>query len=303
MLVTGSSSRLLKRDIATELRGKSLSNYLYPLSFSEFLQFHHFNHEHDSTVGIAEMARYFHEYLVWGAYPALVFQNEYAKELLLREYFDTMILRDVIQRYNVNNPGSCTQLYHYLLSRIGRPVTILAAHRFLHEAGYEASRVTVRDYFEWAVDSWLLFSLSIYSDSLRDQVRNYKKIYAIDWALALKNCRSWDGSYSRAFENCVFLHLQRRFQRIHYYLTRESRQEVDFIMFDNNGKPVAAVQACMDVSTPETLKREIEPLIKTCVFFGLKEAQIITQQLQEEVIKDNGITIRVVPVWRWMTEG
>jgi len=302
VLVTGSSSKMVKQDIATELRGKALSNYLYPLSFKEFLRFKNFGYTISSTKGAAEAARLFNEYLLWGAFPAVVSQNEYTKDLLLREYFDTMILRDVIQRYNVSNPRACTHLYQYLLSCIGKPVTILSSHKYLHEAGLEASRSTVRDYFEWAKDSWLIFTLSIFSDSLKEQDRNYKKLYAIDWALALKNCRAWDGTYSRAFENCVFLHLQRKFPRIHYYLTKKSRQEVDFITVDNSGKPVAAVQACKHLGTSETLKREIEPLVKTASYFGIKEALIISEQHKEETVKENGITIRIIPVWRWMLE-
>lgn len=71
----------------------------------------------------------------------------------------------------------------------------------MKQAGYATSKDAIRNYIEWAKDSWLLFSIPIFSDSLKEQERNYKKIYAIDWALANKNSQIWDGGQSRALES------------------------------------------------------------------------------------------------------
>jgi len=115
VIVTGSSSKLLRDDIATELRGKAISSTIYPLTFSEFLEFKGFGYKPGSTKGQAETRRLFDEFLKWGAYPALTGVEEYTKEALLREYFDTMILKDIIQRHNVSKPQQCIYLYNYLL--------------------------------------------------------------------------------------------------------------------------------------------------------------------------------------------
>ena len=106
-------------------------------------------------------------------------------------------------------------------------------------------------------------TVPIYSHSQKDQERNYKKVYCIDWALAVRNSNVWDGSFARALENLVYLHLRRSFNRLYYYLTRSKRQEVDFIAVDNQGNPALAVQVCSDLSTPETVKREVAPLAAT----------------------------------------
>ena len=123
VIVTGSSSKLLRDEIATELRGKSVSSTVYPLSFKEFLEFRNYDHSPASTKGQAEAARLFDDYLTWGAYPAVALADEPLREALLREYFDTMILRDVIQRYSVSKPVHCTQIYRHLLSNIAKPCT------------------------------------------------------------------------------------------------------------------------------------------------------------------------------------
>ena len=299
VIVTGSSSKLLRDDIATELRGKAISSTIYPLSFSEFLEFKGFGYKPGSTKGQAETRRLFDEFLKWGAYPALTGVEEYTKEALLREYFDTMILKDIIQRHNVSKPQQCIYLYNYLLSNISKSHTIMSAFRYLKQARFNTSRDAVRAQVNWAEDSWLLSNISIYADSLKEQERNYKKIYAIDWGLASKNSLIWDGAYSRAFENMIFIHLYQKWHRIHYYLTKKKRQEVDFIAVDDHGRPGMAVQVCMDIDQKNTLKRELEPMISTAKYFGIKENLLITYNQEKDFHRD-GVLVKAIPAWKWL---
>lgn len=299
VIVTGSSSKLLRDDIATELRGKAVSSTVFPLSFREFLRFKKLKHTPSSTKGEAETRRLFDEYLQWGSYPAIATAEQHTKDVLLREYFDTMILKDIIQRYNVGKPRQCIQLYNYLLSNIGKPSTLQSAYRYLKQSGYSTGRDTVRDYIHWAEDSWLLFTVPIYSTSLKEQERNYKKIYCIDWALANRNSLVWDGSYTGALENMVFVHLKRQWHQVRYYLTREKRQEVDFIAVDDRGAPALAIQVCMDISQHDTIKRELEPLARTADYLGTKENLILTHN-QEAEFQERGLRVKAIPTWKWM---
>lgn len=299
VIVTGSSSKLLRDEIATELRGKSVTSTMYPLSFKEFLMFHGFGYSTASTKGQAEAIRLFNDYLTWGAYPAVALAEEPLREALLREYFDTMILRDVIQRYNVGKPTHCTQLYRHLLSNIAKPHTLQSAYAYLKQAGHATSRDSVRDYLHWAEDAWLMSTVPIYSHSQKEQERNYKKVYCIDWALAIRNSNVWDGSFARALENLVYLHLRRSFARVYYYLTRSKRQEVDFIAVNNQGKPVLAVQVCSDLSATETVEREVAPLAATARHFGIPQSLIITRN-EERELQCDGVHITAIPAWKWL---
>ena len=146
-----------------------------------------------------------------------------------------------------------------------------------------------------------MFIIPIYSDSLKDQERNYKKIYAVDWALAIRNSLVWDGSYSRALENMVFIHIYQKWKRVHYYLTRKKRQEVDFIVVDNTGHPSMTVQVCMDITQQETINRELEPIITTAKYFGIKENIIVTYN-QEKNFFEEGISVKAIPAWRWLLD-
>lgn len=226
---------------------------------------------------------------------------EFSREVLLREYFDTMILKDIVQRHNVSKPRQCTQLLNYLLSLIGRPFTLKSAYEFLKQSGHATSRDAVRQYISWAEDAWLLFTVPIHTHSQKEQERNYRKVYCIDWALAVRNSLVWDGSYSRALENMVYLHLRRRFPRVRYYLTRSKRQEVDFLVSDDHGKPTMAIQVSMDISLHDTLRRELEPLVAAARYFGTTNNLIITLN-QEQSIRQGGTTVKAVPACKWLLE-
>ncbi len=299
VMITGSSSRMLREDVSTALRGKAVSSTVYPLSFAEFLRFRELRFKPGSTKGQAAIKALFEDYLKWGGYPALPAAPEQTREVLLREFFDTMILKDILQRHDASKPQQCIRLYHYLLANMGRPYTLKSAYEFLRQGGHATSRDAVRDYVSWAEDAWLLFVLPLHSDSLKEQERNYRKVYCIDWAIAVRNSLAWDGSYSRSLENMIFLHLHRRYARVRYYLTRNRRQEVDFLVSDSRGKPTMAIQVSMDISLPETLRREVEPLVATSRYFGTRENLIITLS-QEQRIEKDGVVVHAVPAWRWL---
>ena len=301
VIVTGSSSKLLRDDISTALRGKAVASTIYPLSFGEYLRFTKFEGKSSSTKGQAEIRARFDDYLKWGGYPALPGTAEPSREAVLRQHFDTMILRDIVERFDVGKPQQCIDLYHYLLSNIGRPYTLKSAYEFLKQAGHATSRDTVRDYVAWAEDAWLLFTIPIHSQSKKDQERNYRKVYSIDWALAIRNSSVWDGSYARALENMVYLHLRRNYPRVRYYLTRSKRHEVDFLVSDERGKPIAAIQVSMEISHPDTLRRELEPLVSTARYFGTQQNHIITVNQEQRFDKD-GVAVHALPAWQWLLQ-
>ena len=99
----------------------------------------------------------------------------------------------------------------------------------------------------------------------------------------------------------VFIHLYKRWPRVHYYLTRTKRQEVDFIAVGSKGHPALAVQVCMDISHEETIKRELDAIFATAKYFKIKENLILTYN-QEKDFQAEGITVRAMPVWRWLLE-
>lgn len=301
VIVTGSSAKMLRNDIASSLRGKAISTELYPLSFKEFLSFNNFNHPINSTKGKAELNRLFDEYMKWGSFPAMLSTEQFSRETLLREYFDTMLLKDILQRYNVSKPDQCIRLYRYLISQMSRPVTLTSSYNFLKSANYMTSRDSVREYINHAIDSLLMFEAPILSSSVKEIERNPRKMYIIDWALAYANSQAWDGFNSQGFENMIFIHLKRKWSRVNYFLTKNSREEVDFIASGDDGKHDIAIQACISVSNPETLKRELNPLVAAANYLGIKECYIITKN-EERDINEKSVHVKVRPAWKWLLD-
>lgn len=146
-----------------------------------------------------------------------------------------------------------------------------------------------------------MFTVPIHAHSPKEQELNYRKVYCIDWALAIRNSLVWDGSYSQALENMIYLHLARNYPRVRYYLTRSQRKEVDFLVSDTHGKPILSIQVCSDISMPDTLRRELEPLIATARYFGTKENLIITLN-QEKRFQQDGVTVNAIPASRWLQD-
>ena len=297
VVVTGSSSKLLKDDIATELRGKSITTTMYPLSFKEFLGFHEISIG-SSTRAIADITRCFDQYLKWGAFPALHHIIDAFKPQLLREYFNTMMLRDIIQRYNISKPQQCTKLLGYYFSNMAKPHTLKASYEYIKSAGLPTSRDALRSYTEIAEDSYMLYSIPMFSKSLKEKERNYSKIYPIDWGLAQHTSPVWDGYLSRALETMVFIELKRKGFSVNYYLTRKDRKEIDFVV-SKHGQVIALIQVSMDISNLKTFEREIAPLLSAAKYFNPAKIYIL-QMADSRIIDAEGIQIEVVPVWKWL---
>jgi uncharacterized protein len=163
------------------------------------------------------------------------------------------------------------------------------------------SKDAIKEFIRHAADAWFLFNIKIFSNSPKQQELNYKKSYAIDWALANFNSPVWDGYYSRAFENIVYIHLKQFYSSINYYLTKTGREEVDFIVSNKQKNPEMIIQASMDISNTDTYKREVMALVKTAKYFNCKNNFIITYNSQQTINIDN-IKISVVPAYKFLLE-
>lgn len=297
--VTGSSSKMLQGELSASLRGKSISTTMYPFDFEEFLRHQEVDTNNRSTVNLSKIYRYFEEYLKWGAFPAVGHLEHRLKGALLTEYFDTMILRDIIERYNVSKPQQCIFMLKYLLSNTSRPFTLESAYKAVKNAGHSTSKDSIRDYLEWAQDSHLCFKMDIFSHSLKDKARNYSKIYCIDWALANVNNWVWDGEHTKSLENLVYIQLKRQDYKVNYYLTRENRQEIDFLATNNQGEVCHLIQVSLTLREEKTRKRETSPLISAMKYFKLKKSYIITLNQEEHIKSDHG-DIHIIPAWKWL---
>jgi len=301
VLLTGSTSKLLKGDIASALRGKNFSVELFPFSFREFIRHYHVDADTISSQGQAGLRKMLQRYLTQGGFPGLLDVEEHLHIDLLQSYWDTMVLRDIIEAYPKDNINITTFSYfsQALLSRISCPMTVRKIMSNLEHAGLTFAPETLYRYLRYLEDAFMLYTIPIYSKSEKIRNRNYRKVYAIDWALADAIAPAGGIDITRKFENMIFIELLRRGNQVSYYLTKEN-YEIDFIAINKTAreKTVQLYQVCYEFRNPEVRERELRAILKTVSFLEIQDVYIITFN-EEETINLEGLKVNVLPAWKW----
>ncbi|HLP47965.1 MAG TPA: ATP-binding protein [Candidatus Kapabacteria bacterium] len=302
ILLTGSTSKLLKGEIASALRGKNFAVELFPFSFREFIRHYRVEEDTISSQGQSNLRQMLQKYLGQGGFPGLLDLEEHLHIDLLQSYWDTMVLRDIIEAYPKDNIN-ITSFNHFsqaLLSRVSCPMTVRKLVTNLEYAGLSFSPETLYRYLHYLEEAFMLFTIPIYSKSEKIRNRNYRKIYAIDWALADAIAPAEGVEITKKFENMVFIELLRRGYQVFYYLTKEN-YEIDFIAVGkaDQKKAVQLYQVCYQFSDPDVRDRELRGILKTTSFLGIQDAYVITFN-EEETIDLAGIKVNVLPAWKWL---
>ncbi|MEA3514367.1 MAG: ATP-binding protein [Nanoarchaeota archaeon] len=302
IFITGSSSKLLSKEISTTLRGRSLTTVLLPLSFKEFLKFKNFNIVANkiSTKSKAQLMNYLKEFLKFGSYPEIVPENDKNEKLkILKDYFDLTIYKDLIDRYNIKNTLVIKWLINYLVSSIAKESSLNKIYLNLKSKGIKLSKNTLYEYFSMLEDSFFIFALRRFEGSIKSDGLSIPKIYLND--IGFLNLFSVE-DYGKRMENIVFLEIIRKRNNnplldVSYWKSSDGK-EVDFIVREGR-KVKSAIQVCYSFADESTKKREINSLLSCLDYFKLNEGMIITEDY-EDVQKIAGKTIKIIPVWKWL---
>jgi predicted AAA+ superfamily ATPase len=250
LFVTGSSSNLLTRDLATALRGRSITYEVFPLSFSEVLEFRGivWQPSHPDSESVVRGA--LEDYLRWGGFPELVLADEALRPLILGEYASLMLYRDVVERYGVRNEALMREMLRFAFRNTASLLNVSKLHRDFASLGFSVSKNTLHEYLGYLEDSFLLFLLPKHERSLRKQAHNPKKLHVIDPGLVAAFQGNPDRDVGHKLETAVFLHLRRRHRDLFYYSNDSG--EVD--LCDSDGKQFW--NTCWSLSDPATVTRE-----------------------------------------------
>lgn len=260
LYLTGSSAKLLSKEIASALRGRSLSTEIWPFSFHEYLKAHQlkFDQKIMGKKAQDQLQKYLYQYLIQGGFPEVTGIHESERLRILQDYVNVVIFRDIIERYQITNIVLIRYMIKALLKQVGSSFSVNKFYNDLKSQGFAVAKTTVHEYLSYIEDAYLAFSVPLYTESLRKSQTNLKKIYAIDTGLVSAYTFSFSENLGRLFENVVYLDLRRRGHKIYYYLT-EARHEVDFITRDKLGK-LHLYQVVWNTDDVETMKREIRAL-------------------------------------------
>jgi len=301
--VSGSSAKMLSREIASSLRGRSVEVVIYPYSFREFAKHHDIEYP-ESLKRVNRETRSVLEnllikYLNHGGFPEAQGLTPLDRHLLLQGYVNTVLFRDIVERFGVTNITVLKTLIRHLIKNSGSKFTVNKFYNHLKSQGFKVAKTTLHEYLDHLQDAFLLQAIPIYTDSERKRMVNPVKPYVIDTGLAASFAMSRDQNVGHLLENCIFMELCRRHARVRY-LTTPSGFEVDFLAVYPDGTR-QAIQVAADVSNPITRDRECRAFIEACPI--VPDAQLLLINLsEEETIRINDVSIQLVPAWKWLLD-
>jgi predicted AAA+ superfamily ATPase len=296
IFVTGSSSKLLASEIATALRGRTITYEIFPLSFKEYLRFKNIEVNIYSSKSISFILNAFNHYLFEGGFPETVVANSDLQKRILSDYVNLIIYRDVIERYGIKNNALLKHLIKYSFTNIGTLVSFTKLFNDLKSQGFKIGKDTVFEYFSYLSDAYALFNVSIFRNSVKEEQRNPKKMYSIDNGFKSIFDSSLSPDYSKLYENIAFLHLRRQTKEVYYF---KQNQEVDFYAIVDGKKIIANIS--YNISDIQTRKRELEGLTAAMEYFHSQTGYLITKD-EDQIIKQKGKKIYIVPLWKWLLE-
>lgn len=212
IFVSGSSSKMSSREIPTELRGRFLEVKIFPLSFIEFLHFKNLTFDFKTINYIAdekaELLKALDEYLKYGALPEIVLADEDKKIEIAHSYYQTVIRRDIIERYKIKNEEALKATLRLLLNSTS--YSISKVYNTLKSLNYEIGKSTLQHYLGYVENSYFMISLPIFSYTIKDQMQYARKVYFVDNVFINTISTKFSENYGRLYENVVAVELCRK---------------------------------------------------------------------------------------------
>jgi predicted AAA+ superfamily ATPase len=300
IVITGSSSKVLSKEIATQLRGRSFPILVLPLSFAEVLEFNGIKQIEplDSTM-ISRIKNMLSEYLSKGGYPDIVF-NDVEYDKFFKEYLDVLIFRDIVERGNVRNISAIRFLMNAIASSYAKEFSIHKNYSMLKSIGMKVSKKTLYAYTTYFEDAFFCFMLNKFDYSLKKSHLTNKKVYLNDTGLAayfatLKNEKG------KLMENVVLLELLRlkENERIEvYYWKNLQGREVDFVI-KKEGKINELIQVTNIENAEQLEEREKRGLLAASKSLRCKKVTILTWDYEREISIEE-LKAKCIPLWKWL---
>jgi len=293
VFITGSNAKMLGRDIATTLGGRYWTQNVYPFTFKEYIGSQNITldpqWEYSPSLKAA-VERAFNEYFHFGGFPEV--REMIAKRIWLNELYNKIFFSDLVVRNKIRHEATLRLTIRRLAESVKQPIAYNRISNLVKSAGINCQTNTVMDYVGFLRDACLVFSLSNYTSKFSER-ETIKKHYFVDNGLL--NIFLNDGDTS-LLENLCAIHLYQQYGEGLFYYNKNI--EVDFYLPEEH----TAIQACYNMSDLQTSEREINALVKLHAFEPLQRAIIITRDDETVIQKDNGLTIEVKPIWKWLLE-
>ncbi len=286
IFVTGSSSKLLSREIATSLVGRNITYVLYPFSFREFLSAKGIKQEKDALYGeerhrINSLAK---EYITNGGFPETAFgaDNETRKKIV-SAYYDAILYRDIISRYRIEDANRLEMVFRYAINTYSSGFSTVKLYNYFKSQNLGISRQTINNFIKFGEQTFLFYQLLQFFKGFKRSNQSRKKLYVVDngiISLLISNLE-----YGKLLENAVLIELLRRKERnpsmeINYLNNKEG--EVDFVISEG-GSVTELMQVTYELNQ-KNIERELRPLLSAMKELKHKRSMLITFNAVDKAI-------------------
>jgi uncharacterized protein len=295
LVVTGSNSRLLSRELASHLTGRFIEFQILPFSFREFLSARK-SPGAPYPAGKEAQGRLlalFSEYLQSGGYPEVIV-NRIDHRSYLKTIFDSVLFKDIVQRFRIRNSLMLRDIGYYLLTNH----STLASWNNIAEALGQKSVATLQKYASYINQAYFIFTVQRFSYKAAVHIKSPQKLYAYDTGMIDAVSFKFSENIGRILENAVAIELSRNVNKPIYYFKTTNGKEVDFLVKD--GLQVSEmIQVCYDLSNPKTKKRELSALLHASAELKCKQLKVITWDM-DTILHEKGHEIEILPAVKWI---
>ena len=225
--ITGSNAKLLSKDINTRFRGRSVQIKVFPLSFLEFYSARQTERENIKEI--------FDEFMLYGSLPylnELSARNE--KIEYLNSIWETLLYRDIIDRYKIRNEHILDAVFDFLCSNIGSCVNANKIANTLKSNGYkEITDDTVGNYLEYLCESFLFYKVQRYDIRGRHYLKTQNKYYISDLGVRNAKLKFRQIEVTHSLENIIYLELIK--QGFIVDVGKNDNREIDFVVRSLDG--------------------------------------------------------------------
>jgi predicted AAA+ superfamily ATPase len=255
--ITGSNAKLLSGELATYLSGRYIEIKIYPFSFSEFLKYKYSKH-YNKLPKKHDVKNLFQEYLEFGAMPSTLDFNDNEKIRVFHDLYNSIILKDVVQRNEIRDIDLLDRIVRYILANIGQLFSANSIVKYLKKDKVAISTKTVYNYLTYLEDACLINKVRR-EDLIGKKLLNYiEKFYVVDLGFRQVLYGNNKADIGQSLENIVYNELIRR--DYHVTVGKFNDKEVDFVCKKFN--QTIYIQVSYILSNENTIKREFDPLIK-----------------------------------------
>jgi predicted AAA+ superfamily ATPase len=288
LILTGSNSHLLSRELGSALTGRHLSFELLPFSFQEL----------SLSQKMTSPSTLFDRCLTWGGFPEVALGHT-EPAAYLRTLFDSIVLRDIVTRHRIR---ASTEIRDLLMLLMNNAACRFSARSLERSLG-SLSTATIQKFIGYCREAYLIQDLEPYFFKPKLRLKSDRKVYAFDNGFISTQSQPVTSNTSRLLENIVFVELVRRGFKpnvdLFYYQTR-SGFEVDFLL-RQGPRNLELLQVTQQLSTLKTREREARALCQAADELKVKKLTVVTLNT-DEMFLEKGQKIHAVPCRTWLSQ-